>query len=87
MAVILMVGAAVIFVVKAAENIERIEFGGYDPVGKTGVVTAATGGRSTGFVRVDGMEWSAKSVEALEVGANVVVVSRDGLHISVEKAK
>ncbi len=86
MAVILLVGAGVIFVVKAAENIERTEFGGYDPVGKTGVVTAAVE-RSTGFVRVDGMEWSAKSTEALELGAKVVVVSRDGLYVSVERAR
>ncbi len=87
MAVILLVGAGVIFVVKAAENIERIEFRGYDPVSKTGVVTAAMGVRSIGFVRIDGMEWSAKSTEPIEVGAKVVVVSRDGLYVSVKRAR
>ena len=73
------------FVVRAKENIQRVKFRGYDPVGKTGVVTAAMGGRTTGSVRVDGMDWSARSEEAIEAGAEVLVVSREGLRVLVKK--
>lgn len=84
---LLLGGGIVIFAVKAAENIERVEFRGYDPVGKTGTVTVAMGGRATGSVRVDGLDWSASSKENLEVGAEVLVLSRDGLHVAVKRLK
>jgi membrane protein implicated in regulation of membrane protease activity len=81
---VLLGGGGVLIVVKATENIERIDFRGYDPVGKDGVVTVALGGRTKGSVRVDGLEWSASSKENLEVGEKVLVVGRDGLHVTVE---
>ena len=87
LAVLLLGGGVVMFVVKAAENIERVEFRGYDPVRKTGIVTVALDRGATGSVRVDGLDWSATSKENLEVGERVLVVSREGLHISVRKLK
>ena len=74
-----------IFVVKAEENMERANFRGYDPVGKTGVVSSTLGGRAIGSVKVDGLDWSAMSKENIEVGETVMVVSRDGLHLFVVK--
>ncbi|MDG6900454.1 MAG: hypothetical protein JRM80_00635 [Nitrososphaerota archaeon] len=87
MAVLLYGSAATVLAVKAAENIERIEFRGYDPVGKTGVVTSAMRGRETGSVRVDGLEWSATSEENLTIGEGVIVVRREGLRIFVKSSK
>ncbi|MDG6989808.1 MAG: hypothetical protein JRM99_00075 [Nitrososphaerota archaeon] len=84
-AVLLLGGGTVMFVVKVSENIERVEFGGYDPVGKVGVITAPISGRSRGSVRVDGLDWSATSDGSVGVGEEVVVVSRDGLHVSVRR--
>ena len=84
MAVLLLGGAAVMFVVKAAENIERAEFRGYDPVGKTGYVTVAIG-KASCSVRVDGLDWSATSKGELRVGEEVVVVRREGVHVFVKK--
>lgn len=86
-AVLLLMGGGIILVVKATESIERVEHRGYDPVGKTGVVTITAAGGKVGSVRVDGMDWSARSREALEVGDEVVVASREGLHLTVEKRK
>ncbi|MDG7008819.1 MAG: NfeD family protein [Nitrososphaerota archaeon] len=83
--VLLLGGGAIMFVVRATENIQRVKFRGYDPVGKTGVVTMAMAGRMTGSVRVDGMDWSARSEETIEAGAEVLVVSREGLYVSVKK--
>ena len=85
--VLLLGGGAIMFVVRAKENIQRVKFRGYDPVGKTGVVTAAMGGRTTGSVRVDGMDWSARSEETIDAGAEVLVASREGLHVSVRKLR
>ena len=87
MAALLLGGGALMLVVKAVENIEKVEFRGYDPVGKAGVVTLALGGRETGFVRVDGLEWSAASAEELAVGEKVLVVKQDGLHVTVERLR
>ncbi|MDE1858447.1 MAG: NfeD family protein [Thaumarchaeota archaeon] len=87
LALLLLGGGVVVFVVKAAENIERVEFRGYDPVGKTGVVTVALGRGALGSVKVDGLHWSATSKEHLEIGEPVLVVSREGLHISVRKLR
>ena len=84
-AVLLLGGGAVMFVVKVTENIERVEFRGYDPVGKVGVITAPISGRSRGSVRVDGLDWSATSDGNVGIGEEVVVVSRDGLHVSVRR--
>lgn len=82
---LLFVGAGIFFVVKASETIERVQFGGYDPVGKEGVVTARVGEGRAFSVRVDGLEWSARCKEMLAVGDAVVVVSKEGLHLTVEK--
>ncbi|MDG6957781.1 MAG: NfeD family protein [Nitrososphaerota archaeon] len=82
---LLFIGAGIFFVVKASESIERAQFGGYDPVGKEGVVTAKTREGKGYSVRVDGLDWSARCKEALAVGDEVLVVSRDGLHLAVEK--
>ncbi len=87
LAALLFVGGAVVLVVKAVENIERVQFRGYDPVGKIGTVVVAMGGRATGSVRVDGLDWSATSMENLRVGEEVLIVSREGLHIFVRKPK
>lgn len=85
MGVLLLGGGVIMVVVRAKENIQRIEFRGYDPVGKRGVVTVAVGKRVVGSVRVDGLDWSARSGESIEAGAEVLVVSREGLHVSVKK--
>ena len=85
MAVLLLGGGTMMLVVKSVETIERVRFRGYDPVGKTGVVTIALGWRVAGSVRVDGMDWSARSQENIEAGAEVLVVSRDGVHVTVRK--
>ncbi|MDG6899809.1 MAG: NfeD family protein [Nitrososphaerota archaeon] len=85
MSMLLFVGAGIFFVVKASETIERVQFGGYDPVGKEGVVTAKVGEDRAFSVRVDGLEWSARCKEMLAVGDMVVVVSKEGLHLAVEK--
>ena len=82
---LLFLGAGIFLVVKASETIERVQFRGYDPVGKEGVVTARTGERRAFSVRVDGLEWSARCKEALEIGDEIVVMSKDGLHLTVEK--
>ena len=84
---LLLGGGTIMLVVRAKENIQRVKFRGYDPVGKTGVVTVAMGGRMTGSVRVDGMDWSARSEETIEVGAEVLVVRREGLHVSVKRPR
>jgi len=85
MSAILLGGGVVIFVVKAAENMERANFRGYDPVGKTGVVSSTLGGRAIGSVTVDGLDWSAMSKGNIELGETVIVVRRDGLHLFVAK--
>ncbi|MCL4355049.1 MAG: NfeD family protein [Nitrososphaerota archaeon] len=82
---LLFLGAGIFLVVKASETIERVQFRGYDPVGKEGVVTARTGDGRAFSVKVDGLEWSARCREALEIGDEIVVVSKDGLHLTVEK--
>ncbi len=85
LSLLLFIGAGVFFVVKASESIERVQFRGYDPVGKEGVVTARTKDGRAFSVRVDGLEWSAKCKKDLAVGDEVVVVSKDGLHLAVER--
>ena len=75
----------IILIVKTVENIERVKFPGYDPVGKSGTVTVSLSRRATGSVRVDGLDWSAKSKEDLKIGEEVLVVSRDGLHVFVKR--
>lgn len=85
-ALLLFFGAGTFFVVKVAESIERVEFGGYDPVGKPGTVTANSGEGGAVSVRVDGLDWTARSRETLAVGDRVVVVRKEGLHLTVEKS-
>lgn len=84
-ALLLFLGAGTFFVVKAVESIELVQFRGYDPVGKAGTVTALVAEGGAVSVRVDGLDWSAKSREALKVGDEVLVVGKDGLHLTVEK--
>ena len=84
MAVLLLGGGAIMLAVKTVENIDRVEFTGYDPVGKTGKVTVAYGG-ATCAVRIDGLDWSATSEKDLDAGDEVLVVGRDGLHVFVRK--
>ena len=84
-AIPLLVGAAILFTVKASESIELVEFRGYEPVGKTGSVTLSLRKGVTGSVRVDGLDWSATSEEVLEVGDEIVVLSREGVHLLVRK--
>ena len=86
-AALLIGGGVVLFAVKAAENIERVDFRGYDPLGKTGVVTVGASNGAAGSVRVDGLDWTATSSEALQVGEMVLVVGREGLHLSVRSLK
>lgn len=56
-------------------------------VGKKGKVTAeVTADSISGKVEIDGALWSAKSTgENIPVGADVVVVSSAGVHITVEE--
>ena len=84
-AIPLLAGAAILFTVKASESIELVEFRGYEPVGKTGSVTLSLRKGVTGSVRVDGLDWSATSEEVLEVGDEVVVLRREGVHLLVQK--
>ena len=84
---LLFAGGGIVILVKATESIERGEHRGYDPLGKSGIVTLCVDGGAAYSVRVDGMDWSARSKEALEVGDEVRVVRRDGLHLSVEKRR
>lgn len=86
-ALLLFIGGGIILAVKATESIERVEPRGYDPLGKAGVVTMVVERGMACSVRVDGMDWSARSKETLAVGDGVVVVSREGLHLSVVKRK
>ena len=79
------VGAGIFVVVKASETIERVQFRGYDPVGKEGVVTARRGVGRAFSVRVDGLEWSARCKGPLAIGDEVTVLRKDGLHLVVEK--
>ncbi len=86
-ALLLFMGGGVILVVKVKESIERVEPRGYDPLGRAGVITLVVERGTTCSVRVDGMDWSARSKETLAVGDEVVVVRREGLHLSVVKRK
>ena len=54
-------------------------------VGKTGIVTAATSvGDIKGKVKVGSEIWSARSLEPIEVGTVVRIVSTEGVHVVVE---
>ena len=85
-AMLFFIGAGILFIVKASESIERVEFRGYDPVGKMGKVTVVLDGSTTCSVRVDGMDWTARCKDPLLTGDEVVVVGREGVHLLVEKA-
>ncbi len=55
-------------------------------VGKTGTVTIATEvGSMRGKVRIGSDTWSATSDEPIEAGAEVVVLSSEGVHVHVRR--
>ena len=55
-------------------------------VGKTGTVTTATEvGSMRGKVRIGSDTWSATSDEPIEAGAEVVVLSSEGVHVHVRR--
>lgn len=83
-ATMLFAGAGIFFAIEASGPFKLTEFRGYDPVGKTGVVTGSGDGGACS-VRVDGMEWSTRCKDGLVVGDEITVVGREGLHLAVQK--
>lgn len=57
-----------------------------DFTGKTATASTPLAPGETGKVEMRGTEWEAVSDEAIPAGAKVVVVSRDGLLLTVRKA-
>ena len=56
-------------------------------IGKTVLVTATITPSQIGSVKIDGVEWSAKANESIEVGDFVEVISISGNTLSVAKIK
>jgi membrane protein implicated in regulation of membrane protease activity len=84
---LLFVAGGFVAFVKATESIEYAKHRSNDPVGRVGVALTKIGGSLDGVVKVDGMDWSARSKEIIEPGREVVVARTEGLHLLVEKPK
>ncbi|MEM0321595.1 MAG: NfeD family protein [Thermoprotei archaeon] len=77
---------AIVAFVKITEEIEPTRVINQETIGKEGVVVSAVTPSRPGVVRVGSQLWSAKASCELVAGDRVVVKSREGLYLVVEKA-